>query len=183
MVDRWSLYNWHQPRGIMLILPVGTTSRAAMCHRKGPLQNIRGDQLSSHLSMNDHLQSNPSNDIEFLDIRRSTVEEDPQRIPIYSTRGDTRLSYKRVWLSSSKVSLLILLGETLSNSSLRFPFPNRHWLKHWSKSHRVSHSGLCFASLHTETDQPLQDTFDPHLSLHCYHDRNNHQQYKSIIEK
>ena len=121
------------------------------------------------------------NDTEFLDIRRSTVEEDPQRIPIYGTKGGTRLSYKRVWLSSSKVSSLILLGETLSNLTLRFPFPNRHWLKYRSKSHPVPHGGLCFASLHSEADQPLQDTFDPHLSLHRYNDINKHQQISFLL--
>ena len=92
------------------------------------------------------------NDTELLHIRRSTVEEDPQRIPIYGTKGGTRLNYKRAWLSSSKESSLILLGETLSNSTLKFHFSNRHWLKHRSKSHRVPHSGLCFADLSVEAN-------------------------------
>ena len=52
------------------------------------------------------------------------------------------------------------LGKTLSNSLLKFPSLNHHWLKHRSKSYRVPHSGFCFAGLYPEANQPPRDPFN-----------------------
>ena len=116
-----------------------------------------------------------SNNTEFMYIRRSTVKKNLQMIPIYGIKEAPDRAIKGSDLPLSKVSSLILLGEILSKSRLRFPLPNRHWLKYRSKSHRVPHNDLYFAGLNLEADQPPQDFFDYHLSLLYCHDRNKHQ--------
>ena len=131
----------------------------------GPPQFIKGDPHRIYVETNSHhiwvwmtVINQIAKYIKYLLNRHTTVEED--------LKGDTHLwpkdgawgSYIRTRDIPIKVSSLILLGETLSNSRLRFLFPNCHWLKHRSKSHRVSHGGLCFVGLSLEANQPSQDS-------------------------